>query len=154
MKRMAAEVSSLMSSLALLSNRYMNKSNRRVHMLPSASASHYIVMRDLLVIYSFHQWKEIWYWTAWVCVLTMPQMIQSVKRLQILHFHVLINKYSITSPCDLNNDKEVPFGLHYQLPLSHAPCIWDPGIDLFSYKRLHLVPWFHVPLYIISSCWS
>jgi hypothetical protein len=29
---------------------------------------------------------------------------------------VLINKYSITSPCDLNNYKEVPFVLHYQLP--------------------------------------
>jgi hypothetical protein len=114
-------------------------------------------------------------------------MIQSVKRLHILHFHmvllyvltgpsssqmkrhpvafilcvheaivhwhderseinikkqdVLINKYSITYPCSLNNDKEVPFVLHYQLPLSHAPCIWDPGIDLFSYKKLHCIPW-------------
>jgi hypothetical protein len=52
MKRMAAEVSSLMSLLALLSNRYMKKSNRTVHMLPSASARQYVVMRDLLLVYS------------------------------------------------------------------------------------------------------
>jgi hypothetical protein len=68
MKWMAAEVSLLMSSLALLSNRYMKKSNMRVHILPSASASQYVVMGDPLLVYSVSPMRGNLILNCWPCV--------------------------------------------------------------------------------------
>jgi hypothetical protein len=53
---------------------------------------------------------------------------------------MLINKHDITSSCDLNSKKEVPFVLHYQLPLSSVPCTWDPGIHLFQTSNIKAAP--------------
>lgn len=72
---------------------------------------------------------SILYVQATVCCDDWRSEINIKKR------EVLINKHDMVYPCDLNTDK---------VPLSSGPCIWDPGIDLFSYKKLYHFIW--IPL--------